>query len=62
MKQTRKDGPPKGVFGIKGRPPASAMTVWRFVDGKIAEEWVFSNDLELYRQLGLFKEPGSTDH
>src|SRR6267378_4531538 len=22
MKQTRKDGPPKGVFGIKGRPPA----------------------------------------
>ena len=40
----------------------SAMTVWRFVDGKIAEEWVFSNDLDLYRQLGLFKEPGSTDH
>jgi hypothetical protein len=36
--------------------------VWRFVDGKIAEEWVFSNDLDLYRQLGLFKEPGSTDH
>src|SRR5260370_4209030 len=22
MKQTCKDGPPKGVFGIKGRPPA----------------------------------------
>jgi steroid delta-isomerase-like uncharacterized protein len=40
----------------------AAMTVWRFVDGKIAEEWVFSNDLDLYRQLGLFKEPGSTDH
>jgi hypothetical protein len=38
------------------------MTVWRFVDGKIAEEWVFSNDLDLYRQLGLFKDPGSTDH
>jgi len=40
----------------------AAMTVWRFVDGKIAEEWVFSNDLDLYRQLGLFKDPGSTDH
>ena len=38
------------------------MTVWRFVDGKIAEEWVFFNDLDLYRQLGLFKEPGSADH
>ena len=37
----------------------SAMTVWRFADGKIAEEWVFSNDLDLYRQVGLFKEPGS---
>jgi len=37
----------------------SAITVWRFVDGKIAEEWVFMNDLDLYRQLGLFKEPGS---
>jgi len=22
MKQARKDGPPKDVFGIKGRPPA----------------------------------------
>jgi predicted ester cyclase len=38
------------------------MTVWRFVDGKIAEEWVFFNELDLYRQLGLSKEPGSTDH
>ncbi len=38
----------------------SATTVWRFADGKISEEWVFSDDLDLYRQLGLFKEPGST--
>jgi hypothetical protein len=36
------------------------MTVWRFVDGKIAEEWVFVDELDLYRQLGLFKEPAST--
>ena len=55
-----------GAF--QGIPPTgkhyelSGMTVWRFVDGKIAEEWVFSNDLDLYRQLGLFKEPGSSDH
>jgi len=52
-----------GVF--QGIPPTgkkfevSAMTVWRFVEGRIAEEWVFSNDLDLYRQLGLLKEPGS---
>jgi steroid delta-isomerase-like uncharacterized protein len=51
-----------GVF--RGVPPTgkkfevSAMTVWRFVKGKIAEEWVFSNDFDLYRQLGLLKEPG----
>jgi len=29
------------------------MTVWRFADGKIAEEWVFLNDLDLYRQVGF---------
>jgi steroid delta-isomerase-like uncharacterized protein len=52
-----------GVF--RGIPPTgkkfevSAMTVWRFVNGKIAEEWVFSNDFDLYRQLGLLKEPAS---
>ena len=23
---------------------------------------MFSYDLDLYRQLGLFKDPGSTDH
>lgn len=52
-----------GVF--RGIPPTgkqfevSGMTVWRFVKGKIAEEWVFSNDFDLYRQLGLLKKPGS---
>jgi len=38
------------------------MTVWRFVDGKIAGEWVFFNELDLYRRLGLFKERKSSDH
>jgi len=56
------DGVFQGVPATGKRYELSAMTVWRFVDGKIAEEWVFSNDLDLYRQLGLFKEPGSTDH
>jgi steroid delta-isomerase-like uncharacterized protein len=56
------DGVFQGVPATGKHYEFSAMTVWRFVDGKIAEEWVFSNDLELYRQLGLFKEPGSTDH
>ena len=55
-----------GVF--QGLPPTgkkyeiSAMTVWRFVDGKIAEEWVFSNDLDLYRQVGMFKDEGQGRH
>lgn len=52
----------QGIPATGKRYKISGMTVWRFVDGKIAEEWVFSNDLDLYRQLGLFKEPGSTDH
>jgi len=56
------DGVFQGVPATGKHYELSAMTVWRFVDGKIAEEWVFSNDLDLYRQLGLFKEQGSTDH
>jgi steroid delta-isomerase-like uncharacterized protein len=56
------DGVFQGVPATGKRYEVSGMTVWRFVDGKIAEEWVFFNDLDLYRQLGLFKEPGSTDH
>lgn len=55
------DGVFRGMPATGKRYELSAMTVWRFVDGKIAEEWVFSNDLDLYRQLGLFKEPGSTN-
>ena len=57
------NGTHDGVF--QGVPPTgkkyqmSGMTVWRFVKGKIAEEWVFSNDFDLYRQLGLLREPGS---
>jgi steroid delta-isomerase-like uncharacterized protein len=50
-------GPFHGVAAT-GKPYViRTMTVWRFVDGKIAEEWVFLNEIDLYRQLGLFKEP-----
>jgi len=56
------DGVFQGVPATGKRYELSAMTVWRFVGGKIAEEWVFSNDLDLYRQLGLFNEPRSTAH
>jgi steroid delta-isomerase-like uncharacterized protein len=52
------DGAFQGVPATGKHFVLAAMTVWRFVDGKIAEEWVFSNDLDLYRQLGLFKDPG----
>jgi steroid delta-isomerase-like uncharacterized protein len=56
------DGAFQGVPATGKHYELTAMTVWRFVDGKIAEEWVFSNDLDLYRQLGLFKDPRSTGH
>lgn len=55
------DGAFHGVPATGKRYELSSITVWRFVDGKIAEEWVFFNDLDLYRQLGLATEPGSTD-
>jgi steroid delta-isomerase-like uncharacterized protein len=55
------DGPFQGAAATGERYRLSAMTVWRFVDGKIAEEWVFFNDLDLYSQLGLFKGPRSAD-
>jgi len=54
------DGAFQGIHATGKHYELSAMTVWRFVDGKIAEEWVFFDELDLYRQLGLFKEPGST--
>jgi steroid delta-isomerase-like uncharacterized protein len=53
------DGAFQGIPPTGKKFQASAMTVWRFVKGKIAEEWVFVNDSDLYRQLGLLKEPGS---
>jgi steroid delta-isomerase-like uncharacterized protein len=54
------DGPFQGVPAT-GKPfRSTAMTVWRFVDGRIAEEWVFSNDLELYQQLGLLGASAAT--
>ena len=56
------DGAFRGIPATGKRYEVSSMTVWRFVDGKIAEEWVFLNELDLYRQLGLFQEPGSADH
>lgn len=55
------DGEFQGVPATGKRFELSGMTVWRFVDGKIAEEWLFFDELDLYRQLGLFKEPGSSD-
>jgi steroid delta-isomerase-like uncharacterized protein len=51
-----------GVPATGKRYELTTLTVWRFVDGKIAEEWVFLNELDLYRQLGMFKEAGSGDH
>lgn len=36
----------------------SGMTVYRFSDGKIAEEWTVYNEMEILRQLGY--APGAT--
>jgi steroid delta-isomerase-like uncharacterized protein len=46
-----------GVPATGKRYELTTMTVWRFEKGKIAEEWVFLNELDLYRQLGMFKDP-----
>jgi steroid delta-isomerase-like uncharacterized protein len=56
------DGVFQGVPATGRKYDISGMTVWRFADGEIAEEWVFFNDLDLYRQLGLFKDTGQAPH
>jgi hypothetical protein len=30
-----------------------AISIWRIVDGKIAEMWGFADDLSFYKQLGI---------
>jgi len=37
----------------------SGTAIFRFVDGKIAEEWTAANSLGLMRQLGLLPPPGT---
>jgi steroid delta-isomerase-like uncharacterized protein len=54
------DGVFHGIPASGKKYEVCALTVWRFVNGKIAEEWVFVNDLDIYRQLGLFKDQGSS--
>lgn len=56
------DGSFRGIPATGKKYEVTAMTVWRFVDGKIAEEWVFFNELDLYRNLGLFSESGPAKH
>jgi steroid delta-isomerase-like uncharacterized protein len=51
------DGPIGSMPPTGKRFNLTAMTVWRFVDGLIAEEWVFLNDLDLYQALGLAGGP-----
>jgi steroid delta-isomerase-like uncharacterized protein len=55
----------RGTHGgdLQGMPPTgrtftvSAFTVFRLVDGKIAEEWEILDELGLMRQLGLELRP-----
>ena len=37
----------------------SGCAIFRFEDGKVAEEWVSADSLSLMRQLGLLPQPGA---
>lgn len=54
------DGPlPYGGVPATGRKlVVSGTTIYRFAQGKVAEEWTAYNDLEILRQLGLYPGPG----
>jgi steroid delta-isomerase-like uncharacterized protein len=50
--------------GVFGRPPTgkqvrvSAIQIFRFADGKIAESWANRDDLGMLQQLGVLPAPG----
>jgi steroid delta-isomerase-like uncharacterized protein len=49
---------PLGDLPATGKKVAvTGMTIYRLVDGKIAEEWTTYNMLEILRQLGYYPPP-----
>jgi len=51
-------GPISGMPATGNRYVLSGMTVYRFAEGRIVEEWTCYNELELLRQLG-YAESGT---
>jgi len=51
------DGPYRGMPATGKKLAISGTTIYRFANGKIAEEWTTYNDLEILRQLGYFPGP-----
>ena len=35
-----------------------SVNFWRVVDGKIAEQWYVTSDMDFYKQLGVIKYKG----
>lgn len=52
-------GTGNGIPATGKRVETSGTAIFRFVDGKIAEEWTAGNTLGLMRQLGLLPAPGA---
>ncbi len=52
-------GTGNGIPATGKRVETSGTAIFRFVDGKIAEEWTAANSLGLMRQLGLLPAPGT---
>ena len=65
MTRVKMTGTHKGDF--EGIPPKgkiltlSAFTVFRFIDGKIAEEWEILDELGMMSQLGMELKPKETE-
>jgi steroid delta-isomerase-like uncharacterized protein len=53
------DGPLSGMPPSGRKMAITGMTIYRLVDGRIAEEWTTYNMLEIMRQLGYYppKQP-----
>ncbi len=52
------DGPYGGMPATGRKLLSSGTTIYRFSNGKIAEEWTTYNELEILGQLGYFPGPG----
>ena len=52
----RHKGDYRGLAPTGNKITWEAVSIWRIVDGKIAEMWAFSDELGFYKQLGLIED------